>query len=128
MRRSRSPILRAMDAEIEAEIERQVARNDAMRSKVQARLEQYRLAGEARRLAGDTSFLDFPIETVAAILKAAHRAATARTQSERRQAKIEELSLRGMSVRQIADEVGLTYHYVVQVRRKLGVSRPRAKQ
>ena len=117
-----------LDRQIEAEIDRQVSIIDNVMAKMRSELDGHRLEAEARRLKGDPSFHDMPVKTVIAMLRAAHRAETALTKAARRRAKIEELSLRGHSVAQIAERVGLSYYYVVQVRRSLGVSSKRERR
>lgn len=50
------------------------------------------------------------------------------TVAGRRRAEIIRLSLDGVPVKQIAAEVGLAYYYVVQLRARLGLSKPRRKR
>ncbi|WP_372732416.1 hypothetical protein [Novosphingobium sp.] len=128
LRKSRSKKLAALDAEIEATMQKAIATINKTNADVRQYLENQRLKSEAARLAGEPDYAGLTIEDALAVAKARSKAANAYTESERRAAKVEELSLLRVPVRKIAKQLGLSYGYVVQLRRKLGLSKARPRK
>jgi len=125
-RRSRK--LAAIDAEIEAKASEIIARMDASRAHVEQVLAEARLKSHAARLAKEPDYFGLTMDEALAVAKAKLRYAQAETDAERRAAKVEELSIVRMPVRKIAEQLGLSYYYVVELRRKLGVSQTRTRK
>ena len=67
------------------------------------------------------------VRKVVAVLRKLRCSTETTTQAERRRMEIIRMSLAGSPVAEIAEALGLSYYYVVQLRRELGLSKPRRK-
>lgn len=128
IRKSRSKMLAALDAELEAKAQKLVASMKDTRARAERFLEEQRLKSEAARIAGEPDYFGLSLEEVARVLSARAKALEAETVADKRAAQVEELSLLRLPVRKIAEQLGLSYYYVVELRRKLGVSRARPRR
>lgn len=128
VRKSRSKKLAALDAELEAKTQKLIASMKDTRDRADRFLDEQRLKSEAARIAGEPDYYGLSLDDVAAVLSARAKTLEAETVADRRAAQVEELSLLRVPVRKIAEQLGLSYYYVVELRRKIGVSRSRPRR
>lgn len=127
-RKSRSKKLAALDAELEARHAAIIAGMHQRLARVRELAEESKLKSQAARLAKEPDYWGVPTDDVVKALKARIRGDRAETVADRRAAKVEELSLLRVPARKIAEQLGLSYYYVIELRRKLGVSRARPRR
>lgn len=125
MRKSRSRAVAEIDTQTNAKVDAILAQMDRTRQKVQEKLSAARAVDLEKMLAAhpDADGLDF--QKLIAAMQKLESIGTDRTMADERRAEIIRMSLAGISVGQMAEKLGLSYYYVVQVRRELGLSRPR---
>lgn len=124
----RSRALAAIDAQINAKAEALLARMAATRARMQEELDAARAVDIEKTLAAHPNADSLEFQKLIAAIQKYNRTGARRTEADRRRANIIRMSLSGMSVRLIAEEVGLSYYYVVQLRRELGLSKRRKRR
>ena len=127
VRRPRARELRALDAEAEVKANRIIDEFKAGMARAEAMLAEYQVRVQAGELREELSLQDLPMEDAVRLVRARRRELLAKTDAERRRAQVEWMSVIGSPVDRIAEKTGLSYLYVVQLRRRLGLSPKRSR-
>lgn len=125
VRKSRSRAVAEIDAQINAKAEAIIARVKRTNDKIQEELNAAQTADLEKKLAAHPNANNFERQKLIAAIQKFNRMGADRTMADERRAEVIRMSLAGMHVGQMADNLGLSYYYIVQLRRSLGLSRAR---